>query len=241
MKTDWNINPYEKIHVWDGLIFNFIHYRRYRNQDSLSALDLGCGVGAQLEAICDEARLYGLKTKISAIDKIPGNVDSVRKRLVRFSLDMSNIVIGDVTKKFPSGEYDLITCFELIHWLTPKQIEKLFQDVAQHLNQNGLFVLSYATKLNNALLRNHRGELDIHRSSYQDRPIHRFSHACQTNMTFCDKNYLVNLGKAIGLDPLFYAESRNQYFPTCIKLNIPLMTSRFESCETAFMGIFKTS
>jgi SAM-dependent methyltransferase len=238
LRRDLEIDPFKRT-IWDGLIFSFIKEKKRRGESSLDILDVGCGVGSQVEAICKEAKFYGINPAVTAIDKIPGNVLHTRQRLSALGVDARNVVAGDVTERFPQGQYDFMTAFELIHWLTPDQITQLFAQASDSLREDGLLVISYATKFNNALLRDNRGELNMNRSFFKEQPIHRWSHACKTWMTFPSKDYIFDLGRKSGLKPRYYTETRNPYFPTCRELNIPLITSQAESSENAYVGFTK--
>lgn len=222
---------------WDGSVFNRIHYHKIvTKKPDISLCDLGCGVGTQITRMALEAKRAGLITKVTALDKIPGNVFIAKQKLKTVGVEDPQCVYGDVTKIFPNGQFDLISAFELIHWLTPDETNKLLRKIRQHLAPNGLFVASYATELNNALLQDQNGELNLERNFSKDKPIHRYSYGCQSWMTFWNWKDLAELARQNGLQGDYYLETDNNYFPTTKQLNIPRMSERFVSTENAYIG-----
>jgi len=241
MKKSNEVNPFVEKHIWGktGLISNFIRYLSGdRSRETISILDLGCGSGAKLERMCQES---SIPIKVSAIDLVTKNISSTKKRLEKLDVDTSMVLRGNITEDFPDGNFDLITAFEFIHWLKPEEVEELFQNISDSMNNKGRIVISYATRFNNALLRDEKGELDLSRSvrpRQAGNPICAYSYSSRTNMTFFSKKDLLLLAEKCDLRPFFYLETDNVFFPTCQELRIPLR-SNMESRENAYMAFGK--
>jgi len=239
------INPFVEEYVWENLIVG--HIRNFLDKNGkekpMEICDIGCGFGVTLERICREIKSRSGLLQATAIDLMPDNISSARKKLQELGVDVSRISKGDVTKKFPSGNFDLIIASQLIHWLKPEEVGKLFQNVADSMNNNGVFIISYATRLNNACLRDKEGKLDLERgkrSSAAGNPIHIFSHSSGEEMTFFSKEDLLKLAEENGLKGGFYLETDNLYYPTRNELLRTYKSQKFiNSRENAYMAFGK--
>lgn len=234
-QRDMEVNPHKELNFWKRFMFNqFDLYRRTPRSD-IALCDVGCGSGEITKTMAHYAQSLGLQTHVAVIDMMPGNVYQTKKNLHEIGIQNAQYMIGDVNKQFPTGTFDFITAFEVIHFMTPPQIDGLVKHVRSHLHTGGWFVISYATELNNALLRDQQGHLDLSRG-FGERPIHRWSYETQSWMTFPDKKWLMEIGKIHSLRPYYYLETDNPYFPTRRELRIPLMSSYRASTENAYMA-----
>ena len=96
-------------------------------------LDLGCGTGSLAKVLSDQV---GPKGKVVAVDP-----DEERLKVARKKYSASNIefIRGD-DKTFPSGQYDLIFCNVVIHWISDK--EGLHKRVYENLLPGGRFAFT---------------------------------------------------------------------------------------------------
>jgi SAM-dependent methyltransferase len=222
---DWEAFMQKNIRVssaWDYMVTLAISkaYRFGRSENKIgpNILDIGCGNGGHIEQIAVQCLRLSLTPRVNAIDIVEENVNSAKRRLERHGVDTSKINQGDITRTFPNDQYDLITAFELIHWLTPSDTRILFENISNSLNPGGRLVISHCTRLNNALLRDKDGKIDFSRSRLLPHdslePIHVHSYSTDKPMTFWTRLQLTALGESFGLQLLNFANIPNLYFPT---------------------------
>src|SRR3989339_1748473 len=106
--------------------------------------------------------------------------------------------------------------------MEPEEVAKLFETTSNHMNKDAMMLLSWATILNNASLRNANGALDF-KKSYARTPITKRSESTDTRMTFLDRKDIVAMAGKAGLQPYAFDQLDNPYFPTRAgKLQYPL-------------------
>ncbi len=112
-------------------------YTRYQNEVKLiqphSLLDVGCGSGAFLEQLKNTNSLEILQ----GIDLSPVMVERTQYR----GIDAHCI---DLCKL--EGRFDLVTAvFDMVNYLSPKNLDNFLSCVADHLNEDGFFVFDINT------------------------------------------------------------------------------------------------
>lgn len=223
--------------VWRENIFKFIReFRQRTGKDTIAFLDVGCGRGTQLATAVSYAKEQNLHVIADAIDLVSDNIKSTKEKMSDLNVDNSGIVLGDIREHFPDKKYDLVTAFEFIHWLSPDEIGEFFGNVRQHLNDGGQFHISFATILNNALLRDEHGKINVNRC-HQKTPIYTYSYPCKTMMTFVDNRFLKNIAFVSSFGPIYYTEEYNNIFPTRpFPEPVPFLKKEDAHAENAFMG-----
>lgn len=229
-------NRHDYTIFWESLFAHIRYQHMWTGDKNFSYCDLGSGAGAKTARIAYEARAAGLNLQVATVDKRPGNTYQTKRALKEVGIENANCSYGDITEQIPPGPHHLITCFEAIHWLTPEENVSLFRRVRQELlDKHGYFAISFATKWNNALVLDSNGELNINRGRFKERPIHRYSWACDKQMTFWEPDDLKALASECGLKTIFCLQISNPYYPTRIKLNIPLVPSQATCTENTNM------
>lgn len=224
LRVDFEINPINE-NFWKLIVDTFIRDRCIQGKRGISILDGGCGTGAYAYTMVDESLLQGLTVSIVLADLIPSNLDIATKGLKRLKELRPNQVhiqrhLGDLLQRFPEQNFDLVCYLELVHWLEPSQVSHLFDVTSKHMNKFGLMVVSYATSLNNASLRDRRGNLDLRRRGF-GRTITKVSEATGTKMTFYERNDIIKMGELAGFKPYAFEQLDNPYFPTRTELHYP--------------------
>ena len=100
-----------------------------------SVLDLGCGTGYLTKMLSEQV---GPEGKVVAVDP-----DGERLKIAREKYYASNIeYIQADDKTFPPGQYDLIFCNIVIHWISDK--EAVLKEAYQNLRPGGRFAFTTA-------------------------------------------------------------------------------------------------
>jgi ubiquinone/menaquinone biosynthesis C-methylase UbiE len=100
-----------------------------------TVLDLGCGTGYLTKVLSERV---GPEGKVVAVDP-----DGERLKIARENHSASNIeYIQADDKTFPPGQYDLIFCNIVIHWISDK--ESLLKRVYKNLRIGGCFAFTTA-------------------------------------------------------------------------------------------------
>ena len=95
-----------------------------------TVLDLGCGTGGLTKEL---AELVGAEGKVVGIDP-----DEDRLKIAREKYSASNIeYLQADCETFPVGQYDIVYCNEVIHWIEDKS--NLCRRVYDNLRPGGLF------------------------------------------------------------------------------------------------------
>ena len=98
-----------------------------------TVLDLGCGTGRLSKSLSDKV---GPEGKVVAVDP-----DGERLKIAREKYSAPNIdYIQADDQTFPSGQYDVIFCNIVIHWISDKTA--LFRRVYDNLQQGGTFAFT---------------------------------------------------------------------------------------------------
>ena len=98
-----------------------------------TVLDLGCGTGYLTKVLSERV---GPEGKVVAVDP-----DGERLKIAREEHSASNIeYIQADDKTFPPGQYDVIFCNTVIHWISDK--EALMKQVHQNLRPGGRFAFT---------------------------------------------------------------------------------------------------
>lgn len=102
-------------------------------------LDLGCGFGDGTNLLAKKAsKVYGIDISAAAIAY--AKIKYARKSL---SFEKENVL----NIKYLPSSFDVITAFELIEHITPKQQAFLLKKIITFLKQNGVFILSTPNKI----------------------------------------------------------------------------------------------
>ena len=100
-----------------------------------TVLDLGCGTGYLTKVLSERV---GPEGKVVAVDP-----DGERLKIAREMYSASNIeYIQADDKTFPPGQYDLIFCNIVIHWISDK--EALLRQIYNNLHPRGCFAFTTA-------------------------------------------------------------------------------------------------
>ncbi len=100
-----------------------------------TVLDLGCGTGYLTKVLSEQVRPEG---KVVAVDP-----DGERLKIARENHSASNIeYIQADDKTFPPGQYDLIFCNIVIHWIKDKKAA--LERVHENLHPGGRFAFTTA-------------------------------------------------------------------------------------------------
>lgn len=103
-----------------------------KNQISVqTSLDLGCGTGVLCEI------LYAQGIQASGMDFSEGMIEIARERNSAIEYE-----VGDMIVYCPEKKFDLVTCTgdALNHIMSLQDIEKVFKNVYQYLNDEGYFI-----------------------------------------------------------------------------------------------------
>ena len=99
-----------------------------------TVLDLGCGNGYLTKELSEKV---GPEGKVVAVDP-----DGVRLKIAREKHSASNIeYIQADDQTFPAGQYDLIFCNIVIHWISDKKT--LLKRAYENLSLGGHFVFCH--------------------------------------------------------------------------------------------------
>jgi len=144
LATDYFEDLYtEKIDPWN---FRHSSYEQEKYKNTIVALkpnryanclELGCSIGIQtqlLSKICDH---------ILAIDISPTAIAAARSYCALD--DKVTFLAGDITKMFPNGSYDLITCCEIGYYLNTEDLLTLFKNIDHQLLPNGKLLMVHWT------------------------------------------------------------------------------------------------
>ncbi len=102
-------------------------------EKSATVLDLGCGTGYLTKVLSERV---GPEGKVVAVDP-----DGERLKIARGNHSASNIeYIQADDKKFPPGQYDLIFCNIVIHWIRDKKAA--MKRVQENLRPGGYFAFT---------------------------------------------------------------------------------------------------
>ncbi|WP_083993912.1 class I SAM-dependent methyltransferase [Gelidibacter algens] len=104
----------------------------YRN-----CLELGCSIGIQT------AMLSQISDQVLAIDISMTAINEAKASCS--NLDNIEFKVADITKDFPAGMFDLITCCEIGYYLNPMDLSVLFKNIDEHLSPDGKLLLVHWT------------------------------------------------------------------------------------------------
>ena len=114
-----------------GTITKIIPFRSLAN---ISVCDLGAGTGLLTEIIIQAFP----NSQITAIDISNEMISIAKNRLSKFST--ITYQVADYSQDFPSNNFDLIVSSLSIHHLADEYKIKLFQQIKNSLNSNGIFI-----------------------------------------------------------------------------------------------------
>lgn len=107
------------------------------NERFESGLELGCSIGIQtkmLSRVCQQ--LMAIDISASAVTEAKLNCCDTK------NIDFR---VADITKGFPKGKFDLITCNEIGYYLEMKDLIRLFANINDCLVPRGLFLMVHWT------------------------------------------------------------------------------------------------
>lgn len=116
---------------FDMTSFNSFCEKIINENNIYSVLDLGFGTGR------DMLHFQKKGLNVSGIDGCSNFVKIAKQK----GLNVFHEIIPDIKGIYP--KYDLIYSVGVIFHLTEEEQSKLFQWIRNHLNKNGLFILSY--------------------------------------------------------------------------------------------------
>lgn len=101
------------------------------------ALELGCSIGIQTRMLSKVCRY------LMAVDISREAVDTAFK----YCSDAVNVQfkVADITKEFPKGQFDLITCCEIGYYFSVKDLEKMFRNISDRLLSGGSLLMVHWT------------------------------------------------------------------------------------------------
>lgn len=102
-----------------------------------SGLELGCSIGIQtrmLSRLCH--RLTAVDISKEAIGEATRNRDGMENIEFR---------VADITKEFPYGDFDLVTCCEIGYYLEMEDLVRLFQNISDSLVPEGRLLMVHWT------------------------------------------------------------------------------------------------
>jgi SAM-dependent methyltransferase len=102
---------------------------------NIKVLDAGCGTGGFLRKLT----LIGYN-EVSGFDLSKTAVEICIER----GLNVSQGGLADIMSMGSFGEYDVVTCLDVLCYLNPNQREKFFSDVYQLLSPGGLLITNQA-------------------------------------------------------------------------------------------------
>lgn len=128
---------------WAGLFgFNTAYYHRaigkIQLEETMKALDLGCGPGALCFALAEKARpaseIYGLDISDDQLDYARQHADKYHCTLTFQQGSMDEL-------KFPDGHFDLVMTSMALHATPPEVRRAAIVETARVLKNNGRFLL----------------------------------------------------------------------------------------------------
>ena len=102
-----------------------------------SVLELGCSIGIQTKMLAERC------DHLTAIDISEVAVDEAKTNCAGRS--EITFLVGDITRNFPKGKFNLITCCEIGYYLSLKDLNTLFQNIVNALEDNGKLLLVHWT------------------------------------------------------------------------------------------------
>ena len=102
-----------------------------------TVLDLGCGTGYLTKVLSERV---GPEGKVVAVDP-----DGERLKIARENHSASNIeYIQADDQTFPPGQYDVIFCNIVIHWISDSEKKATMKRIHENLRQGGCFAFTTA-------------------------------------------------------------------------------------------------
>ncbi|MCM4157334.1 bifunctional PIG-L family deacetylase/class I SAM-dependent methyltransferase [Gramella sp. AN32] len=102
-----------------------------------NALELGCSIGVQTKLLSQ------LSEKLLAIDINSTAIEMAKKTCL--GIDNIRFKVEDITKTFPQGSFDLITCCEMAYYLSMEELQNLFRNIEENLVDGGKFLMVHWT------------------------------------------------------------------------------------------------
>lgn len=115
-------------------------------------LDIGCGTGRWTEVLYDKAKYY------HGIDPSYGLLDIAKSRFKKENLKFTCIKSSEISMKNlkESEKFDRVCCIGVLMYLNDIEVEKTFENIANIIKEDGIFILREPVAIENRLtIKNH--------------------------------------------------------------------------------------